>query len=407
VTVHKRCYPSKALGAAVRMVDRLRVGIIGVGAISLRGLLPHLTQADVAGRVAVTALCDPVVERAEAAAAAYGVEHVFAELDELLAADVVDAVTVAGPIGLHYEHCRAALLAGKHVHCNKTLSTTVAEADDLIALAGERDLNIVASPGEVLRPQLTRTRELIQEQAIGKLAWVLCGGAFDQYHEDEPERVDAPGGTTINPAWYFRNPGGGPMYDIAVYALHQLTSVLGPAKAVTAMSGIRIPARNFRDTTFVTEADDNTILLIDFGEDVFAVAYGTAAGAHTDQHGAGLYFGTKGTIEGTLLNGEPFSFSGCELLEGAPASDWNAQMRVLPHVAGEHWNIPEAHVFADVMQLVDLVIDGAATPVTSEHARHVIDIIETGYRSAATGMRQNLSTTFALAPVEPASGYLR
>jgi predicted dehydrogenase len=179
--------------------------------------------------------------------------------------------------------------------------------------------------------------------------------------------------------------------------------VLGPAKAVTALSGIRIPYRTFLDVEVDTEADDNTILLIDFGEGVFAVAYGTAAGSHSDQFGAGLYFGTKGTIEGILLNGEPFDFANRELICDTPPSDWDGQMRVLPHVAGEHWSIPEAHVFEDVMQLVDLVLDGTPTPVTAEHARHVIDIIESGYRSATSGTRENLSTTFALSSIKVAT----
>jgi predicted dehydrogenase len=385
------------------MADGLRIGVVGVGAITLRGILPHLSQADVAERVEIAAVCDPVVDRAEAAAEQYGVANVFNSLDAMLAVDVVDAVTVASPIGLHYQHCRAALLAGKHVHCNKTLGTTVAEATELIEVAAEKDLHIVASPGEILRPQVRRTRELLREGAIGKLSWVLCGGAFDQYHEDEPERLDAPGGTAINPAWYFRKPGGGPMYDITVYSLHQLTSVLGPARAVTALSGIRIPFRKFLDSTVETEADDNTVLLLDFGDGVFAVAHGTAAGALSDQFAAGLYFGTRGTIEGILLNGEPFDFPGQELTTDAHPSAWDVQMRVLPHVTEAHWAIQEAHVFEDIMQLIDLVVDGTSTPVTAEHARHVIDIIESGYRAAETGRTQALTTTFDLDLAEVAA----
>ena len=61
---------------------------------------------------------------------------------------------------------------------------------------------------------------------------------------------------------------------------------------------------------------------------------------------------------------------------------------------GEHRNLGEMHVYEDVMQLVDWVRDGKATPVTAEHARHVIDIIESAYRSAETGRVQDLMTTF-------------
>jgi len=370
----------------------LHLGVIGVGAVTLRGLLPHLTQDDVSDRVRVVALCDPVLERAEAAAALFGVPHACGSIDELLELAELDAVTVASPIGLHYAHCRAALEAGKHVHVNKTMTTSVREADELIDLAGERGLRIVASPGEVLRPQVTRTRELIETGAIGELSWAICGSAFGRYHEDERERRDAPGGRAIDPAWYFRKPGGGPMYDMTVYALHQLTSILGPARAVVALSGIRVREREFLGARIPTETDDNTILLLDFGGGLYAVAYGTAAGGHSDQFAAALFFGTRGTIDGLLLNGEPFDFPGRELMAGAPPSDRNAQMRVLPHVVGRHRDIDEMHVYEDVMQLVDWVLDGTPTKVTAEHARHVIDIIESGYRSAETGRREELTT---------------
>jgi predicted dehydrogenase len=375
--------------------DPVRLGVVGVGALALRGLLPHLTQADVRERVSVVALCDPAIERAGAAAQRHGIPQVFASLEELLSFDGLDAVSIATPIGLHYEHCRLALEAGKHVHVNKTMTTTVAEASALIDLAHSRALRIVASPGEVLRPQVTRTRELLAEGAIGRLTWVICGAGFGAYHEqDEPERSDGAQGPPINPAWYFRNPGGGPMFDMTSYSLHQLTSILGPARRTTGLSGIRIHERRFLDATIQTEADDNTILLLEFDDKVFAIAYGTAAGDHSAQFGAGTYFGTAGVIEGVLLNGEPFAYPGKQLTDNAPVTDWDAQMRVLPDVVGEHRRIPEAHVFQDVMQLVDWVRDGTPSPVTAEHARHVIDIIESGYQAAETGSTQELSTSF-------------
>jgi predicted dehydrogenase len=371
-------------------------GVIGVGALALRGIVPHLTQDDIRDRVVLHALCDPVLDRARATADRYGVPRAYADIDELLADEAIDAVTVASPIGLHHEHCRRALEAGKHVHVNKTMCTTVAEADELIDLAGAKGLRLVASPGEGLRPQLQRTRKLIQEGAIGELSWAICGGSFEIYHEeDEPERVNAPGGAAINPAWYFRKPGGGPLYDITVYALHGLTSVLGPARRVTALSGVRIPQRAFQGEQIVTEADDNTILLLDFGDSRYAVVHGTAAGQVSEQFGAGIYFGTCGTIEGVLLNGEPFDFPGRELTEGAPITDWDHQMRVLTHVVGPHREIQEAHIFEDIMQLVG-AINGTPTAVTPEQARHVIDIFESGYRAAETGATQTLRTTFDL-----------
>jgi predicted dehydrogenase len=378
-------------------VDAVRLGVVGIGALALRGILPHLAQDDLQGRVRLQALCDPVTERAEAAARQYSVPQCFARLEDLLEEGQVDAVTIASPIGLHYEQGLQAIEAGKHVHFNKTMCTTVAEADALIAAAERKDVRIVASPGEVLRPQLQRVRELIaSEKAIGELCWALCGCEFGHYHEQEQERSAAAGGQPIDPSWYFRKPGGGPMYDVTVYPLHRLTSVLGPAQRVTALSGQSRARREFLGRKVEATADDNTIVTLDFGSSVFAVAYGAAAGPKDEDFGSVSYFGTDGTIRGWLLNERPFDFPGRELTLGGPTWDWDAQARALPHVVGVHGELPEAHVFEDIMQLIDWVRDGVPSAATAEHARHVIDIIESAYRASETERTQTLRTTFSV-----------
>ena len=126
------------------------------------------------------------------------------------------------------------------------------------------------------------------------------------------------------------------------------------------------------------------------------MVHGTAAGGLSEQVGDGVYFGTRGTIDGVLLNGGPYEFAGRAQTVDAPITDWEAQMRVLPHVTGPHRSIPESHIFEDVMQLVEWVISDEPTAVTAEHARHVIEVIESGYRAAETGHEQALSTTFDL-----------
>ena len=55
----------------------VRVGVVGVGALALRGIIPHLTQDDVRDRVRVQALCDPVLERARSTGERYGIERSY------------------------------------------------------------------------------------------------------------------------------------------------------------------------------------------------------------------------------------------------------------------------------------------------------------------------------------------
>ena len=373
----------------------LDLAIVGVGALTLRAVLPHLTQADIADQVRVVALCDSVAERCAAAAAQYAIPATYTDLDEMLDREHLDVVTLVTPIGLHAEQGLNVLERGIHLHVNKTMSTTVAEADRLIAAAAEHGVHIVASPGEVLRPQVQAVRHLVESGAIGRPAWGICGCAFGAYHETEPERADAPGGVAIDPSWYFRTPGGGPMYDMTVYALHQLTAILGPARRVTAMSGRVVPFRSFAGREVEVDADDNTVLVVDFGDGLFVVVYGAAsAEAMPGDFGATNLFGTSGTILGLTLNGVEIDYPRKELTGGAPSWDWEPQMRTLDHVTGPHTSIPESHVFEDVMQLVRWVRTGRPSLATAEHARHVVDIIESGYRSASTGRTCDLTTTF-------------
>lgn len=377
----------------------VKIGVVGVGTVSLRGVIPHLVQEDMKDRVVVTALCDPVEARARAAAERFGIPAVFSDYDEMLRNGDIDAVTIATPIGIHYEQGKAALEAGKHIHFNKTMTVTTAEATELIELAERQNLKIVASPGEMLRPHNQEIRRRIQAGELGTIAWAICGAAFENYHEDEPERSGQDGVPPIDPTWYFRKPGGGPLYDMSVYALHGLTGILGPARRVTALSGIRITDRSFAGQMLPIEADDNTIMLLDFGDNLFAVLYGTAAGGLRDSLDfSGAYFGTKGTIQGLQLNGAPFDYPGRDiaitaedegLRPGFGGNEW-----ILPNIEGVHRHIPEQHVFADVMQLVDWIREDKPSVATAEHARHVIEIIEEAYASAATGVARTLSTTF-------------
>ncbi|HYI25234.1 MAG TPA: Gfo/Idh/MocA family oxidoreductase [Thermomicrobiales bacterium] len=373
------------------MSSRLRIGVVGAGSIAVRGILPHLSQDDVQDRIRLAAICDPVEGRAEAAVERFGAELAFTDYDALLANGDVDLVTIASPIGLHYEQGRKALEAGKHVHFNKTMTTTSAEATDLIEFANERGLRIVASPGQMLRPELRRIRELIAEGAIGTLCWAVCGAAFGTAHAAETVRQGDDVLSNINPSWYYRKPGGGPLYDMTVYSLHSITGTLGPVQRVTAMSGVRIPEREFRGELYPCDADDNSLMLLDFGNSLFALSYGTASRTAPIKDFSPVYYGTTGVISGRNLNGEPFDYPGRDREYIGPKGSPGP---ILPHVTGTHRDIQEAHVFEDIMQLVDWVREDIPTIVTAEHARHVIEIIEAAYTASETGQAQVLNTTF-------------
>lgn len=366
----------------------VRIGIVGAGSISVRGIIPHLSQEDVEDRVRITAVCDPFPGRAQAAAEKFNIPAAYESYEELLESGNVDAVTLASPIGMHYEQGKLAIEHGVHVHFNKTMTTTVDEADELIALAKERNIKLVASPGEMLNPRNQYIRRLIMDGGLGTLIWAATGASFGMYHEQESVRQGDDLLSNINPTWYFRRLGGGPLYDMTVYSLHALTGILGPAKRVTALSGMRIHEREFRGEMIPCDMDDNTLILLDYGEALFALVYGVAGGTPLPLMRSPAFFGTKGTIIGDKLNNEPIKVDGGN--------------NALPHVIGPHRSMEESHVFEDIMQLVDWIRDEKQTIVTAGHARHVIEIIEAAYRSSETGQVQELHTTLDT----PSSGKL-
>lgn len=365
------------------MTGPVGMGVVGAGAIGIRGALRHLSMPDVRDRVRLAAVCDPVPGRAEAAATQYGVEAWYERYEDLLADPHVDAVTLCSPIGLHSEQGMLAVEAGKHVHVNKTMTTTVGKADQLMARAREAGVCLIASPGMMLHPHNRRIRRLILEGALGRLVWATAGAAISDYHLREEFRTGDGVLTNVDPSWYFRRPGGGPQYDVTVYALHNLTGILGPAKRVTALSGLVLPVREFRGTEIAADMDDSTLMLLDFGDALFAFVYGTVAGSVNRGFQPNLY-GTEGAIIGTRLDDRELKMP----------DDHQ------PHVVGDHQGMPESHVFEDLMQLVDCVRDGRESVASAEHARHVIDIIELGYRAAETGQTQDLRTTFEPLPME-------
>jgi predicted dehydrogenase len=141
----------------------VRVAVAGAGAFG-RNHLRVYRELETAGLgVALVAAVEPDAARAAEAAAQYGIP-VFATVDELLAADLkVDAATVAVPTVHHHAVASALLDAGLDLLVEKPLAASLAEADELIALAdkGKR----ILQPGHLerfnpavlaIQPQLRR-----------------------------------------------------------------------------------------------------------------------------------------------------------------------------------------------------------------------------------------------------------
>lgn len=365
----------------------VRIGVAGLGSVSQRGIVPHLAQADVKDRVELTAVMDPVPGRAAATAEKFGAKLAFEDYDEMLDSPI-DAVVIASPIFVHHEQIMKAIDAGKHLQIQKTMTSTLAEADEVVEATKAKGVVVVASPGQMQRPAHQMIKRLIDDGAIGKPYWATVGMA-GKGHEYEGFREAGNVLTDVNPLWYYRK-GAGPMRDRAVYGLHTVTGILGPVKRVMGMSGIGLTQREYRGETITVEEDDNTVLTLDFGDSVFCTVYGMecSGAASPGYH----FLGSRGGIN--MLRGE-LQLIGDPALFGLPRGRMTIPLeRRLPYATGVHHTMPEKHIFSDIMHMADCVLNDKEPVVTVEHARHVIEVIDKGYTSARTGQALDIVNSF-------------
>ena len=108
-------------------MPRLRIGVVGVGHFGRY----HALKVAASERAALVGVHDPNEERAKTIGWEVGAPDLG--FDALL--DAADALIIAAPAEMHHALAAAALRAGKHVLVEKPIAATLAEADDLAALA--------------------------------------------------------------------------------------------------------------------------------------------------------------------------------------------------------------------------------------------------------------------------------
>ncbi|HEX2035788.1 MAG TPA: Gfo/Idh/MocA family oxidoreductase, partial [Chloroflexota bacterium] len=361
------------------MSRKIKVGLVGLGSLAQRGILPHTFQEDAREKIEAVAVCDNVPGRAEAVAEKWGWREAYTDYETMLARADIEAVFIATPIPLHYRQAVAALQAGKHVYVQKSMTTTLAEADEVVNLARSKGLKLCASPGEMLRPPWPQIKEVVQQGLLGRVYWALAGMQSGG-HENETFRREDDVLSNVDPTWYYK-PGGGPVYDMTVYCLHELTGVLGPVKRVTAMSGIGLPIREWKGKRIEVEMDDNTLMLLDFGDSRFAYAFG--ANCRGGPLPRLAIFGSDGTVYTGLGGGQRpagdraagagagQASQGMAGRSGAGRGGYGVTLTSrhveggeqqldlpeMPYRVGPHREIGEAHGYADLMHLIDCILE--------------------------------------------------
>jgi predicted dehydrogenase len=374
--------------SSVSELARIRVGIVGCGDVAHRWYLPAL--AGLRETVEIVACCDASPGRAERAIAAV-VEWSpgaapYTDLDRMLAGKRLDAIFNLTPAPTHGDVTRSALEAGLHVFSEKPIASSVAEADELIAIARERGRHLICAPAVAVTRRFRWLAEIVASERFGRLTLAVA-------HHADPGPAswrEYTGDPTV-----FYGPGVGPLVDHGIYRLHGLTMLMGPVRRVQAMGSIGIPTRVVRGGPLAgrrieVTTPDHMLINLEFASGAIGqllASFGTAAtqapwlelhferatvsfppGSQYDRHaGPSIY----------LDDDSPLGLEG-----------WTHEVQPPPP--------------ADPRDLVEMgpahfieVLRGEEAPVlTAEHARHVLEIMLAASASIEDGASQPIATTF-------------
>ena len=316
----------------------------------------------------------------------------YESLDAMLADGGVDMIVNLTPAPAHEDIIRRALLAGKHVYTEKTMTTGHESAQALARLARERGLWLGSAPDTFLGAALQTARRAIDDGLIGEVTSFAFAANRDN--------------SFLTSFFRFLNlPFGGVAYDYAVYYLTALCSLLGPVARVAA--AVRAPYPTHRDIdpksdTFgqdiatPNESEVSAVLTLKSG--VCGTALVNGDSVIEDQH----FFAIHGT-KGILCLPDPNGFGGEVRLQPNWAYDQTpAPARVLQSGFGFSDNSRGV----GPAEMAWAVRANRPARAGADMACHVLEVIDAIIESGRTNAFVDVESTFERpAPLaEPTNG---
>jgi predicted dehydrogenase len=239
---------SKAEGGG----HRIRLGMVGGGRGAFIGAVHRIASRidDQFDLVAGALSSDP--DRARASAAELGLDPsrsygAFAEMAtaEAARADGIEAVAIVTPNHMHAPVAKAFLAAGIHVICDKPMTLSVPEAEDLVATAEASGRLFVLTHNYTGYPMIRQARDLVASGALGEIRLIQVEYAQDWLSEPLERSGSKQAEWRTDPA---RSGAGGAIGDIGTHAYNLASFVSGrEAETLLAQLTAFVPGRPLDD----------------------------------------------------------------------------------------------------------------------------------------------------------------
>jgi len=340
--------------------DKVKVAIIGsqfqadIQAASFQ-IMPHEAE--------VVAIASPTPGNAAELANKYGITRVFTDYRKLLAMDEIDMVVIGVPNHLHCQVTVDAAAAGKHIVCEKPLAMTIAEGEEMIAVAKRHGVLLMYGEELFFTPKYLKAKEMADAGAFGKIHLVK-----------QSEKHFGPHSPWF---WDVNRSGGGALMDLGCHGIAFCYWFLGrsPIKTVYCQMGTYVHGDK-------TKAEDESLCILEFANGAVGLIENSWArrGGMDDRIEV---FGGAGVTYANLHMGnalQTFSENGYGYaVEKAPTTKgWSYP------VFEELWNYGTPQELTHVARCVR----GKETPQsTGEDGLVVMQALYAGYASAGEGRK--------------------
>lgn len=206
----------------------MKVGILGAGMI----VHDLLSFAGEVSNMELEAICATPAEETtiQTLAKEHGIKKCYTDFDEMLKNPTIETIYIGVPNHLHYTFTKKALLADKHVICEKPFTSNDWEAVDLAELARERELFILEAVSTRFLPNVLKIKELLP--TLGEIK--IISANYSQYSS----RYDAFKQGIIQPA-FDPEKSGGALMDLNIYNINLMVTLFGPTEKVNYQANIQ------------------------------------------------------------------------------------------------------------------------------------------------------------------------
>lgn len=298
----------------------------------------------------------------------------YSNLDDFLADDSINIVTIATPSGAHLEPTLAAARAKKHIICEKPLEVTPVRIQQMIDVANEEGVILSGIFNRRFNPAVTALKEAVEQGRFGTLS--LCDAQIKWYRDQAYYDSATWRGTMALD-------GGGALMNQSIHTIDLLLYLVGNVKRLSASMAL-LTHKNI-------EVEDTAVAILEFENGARGTIQGSTSCWSSTGHPAEVQLcGSEGSV---FLQDDGFrvwDFKEKNKTASADRQDIYVKENLMQsNKVGLGANDPKAINFIghqrNFEDVVNAIESGRRPLITGEEAMRSVQLIDAIYKSAKSG----------------------